>query len=108
MTLLAASRKPCFLACLQRSRLKHPELIHASVASSAPVFATFDMSGVPRGCQGFSQVLQRFAHISEVEEYLGYLLLKKGVIIHLLSMEKISEHVSLRVYTNYPVLWVLK
>lgn len=25
------------------SRLKHPELIHASVASSAPVFATFDM-----------------------------------------------------------------
>ena len=26
-----------------RSRLKHPELIHASVASSAPVFATFDM-----------------------------------------------------------------
>lgn len=33
------------------SRLKHPELIHASVASSAPVFATFDM---PQYCDHMS------------------------------------------------------
>lgn len=33
------------------SRLKHPELIHAAVASSAPVFATFDM---PQYCDHMS------------------------------------------------------
>ena len=46
------------------SRLKHPELIHASVASSAPVFATFDMcpAHVKRVCLARPQYTDHMAY----------------------------------------------